>query len=77
VTHEQAVKWMAAHGHLGYANEIQALEAAKWEAIGEAGQNWQHCPFIREKIKQIDAEIAEAQRAAWERYEDWRTDPLD
>lgn len=73
---KDAVKWMADNGHLGYASEIHALEAIKWETIGEAGRYWQECPFVREKIKQIETEIAEVERAAWERYDDWRTDAL-
>jgi len=76
MTGAQAVKWMAANGRLGYASEIHALEAIKWETIGEAGRDWQHCPFVREKIKQIETEIAEVEQAALDRYEDWASDPL-
>ena len=72
-----AVMWMAKHGHPGYANEIQELVALKWETIGEAGRYWQHCEVTQAKVKKIEAEIAEIERCAWERYEDWRTDPLD
>jgi hypothetical protein len=74
MTEDGAVQWMSKHGHLGYANEIHALEAIKWETIGEAGRYWQHCPFVQAKIKQIEAEIAEVKQAALDRYEDWATD---
>jgi hypothetical protein len=77
MTGEQAVIWMAKHGHPGYANEIQALEATKWETIGEAGRYWQLCPFTHATIMKIQAEIAEVQQVALDRYEDWASDPLD
>lgn len=71
---KQTVAWMTKNGRLGYASEIHALEAIKWETIGEAGRYWQECPFVREKIAKIRAEIAEIEQAALDRYEDWASD---
>ena len=72
----QAVDWMSKHGRLGYAAEINALQASMNEYIGEAGPNWQHCPELQRIVKSIRAEIAEVEQAALERYEDWASDPL-
>jgi hypothetical protein len=76
VNGKQAVAWMTKSGRLGYANEIHALEAIKWETIGEAGRYWRTCPFVGEKIRRIETEIAEVEQSALDRYEDWASDPL-
>lgn len=65
---------MAENGHLGYAAEVHALEATKWETIGEAGQFWQLCGFTRRTVLKIQAEIEEVEQAALDRYEDWASD---
>ena len=77
MTEDGAVEWMTKNGRPGYANEINALEAIKSETIGEAGRYWQFCEFTQEKVRKIEAEIAEVKRAAYDRYDDWVSDPLD
>jgi hypothetical protein len=76
MTHDGAVEWMARHGHPEYANQIRDLKDHKNEIIGDAGRYWQYCEFTQAALAKIDAKIEEIGRRAWERYEDWRTDPL-
>lgn len=76
MTREQAVVWMTKHGHPGYANRINALQASIHEHIGDAGRYWQDCEATMNIIKSIRAEIVEIEQAALDRYEDWASDPL-
>jgi hypothetical protein len=76
MTEDGAVEWMAKHGRPGYAAKIHELEARINEYIGDAGRYWQDCPVTMGFIKSIRAEIDEIKRAAWDRYDDWASDPL-
>jgi hypothetical protein len=71
------VDWMFQHGHKGYANEINALQSVKDEIRAEAGRYWDQCPFTTADLAKVDAQIEEVRRAAYDRYDDWRTDALD
>jgi hypothetical protein len=71
-----AVKWMAEHGHPGYANEIAELEARKAEVFAE-GQQLPYCSSTIARLNKLNEQIEEVRRAAWDRWDDWRSDPLD
>lgn len=71
-----AVAWNAAHGRPCFAIQIEALRATKSELIGEGGRYWQDCPHITDAMRQIDAEIEELAQAAYDRFDDLRSDPL-
>jgi hypothetical protein len=72
-----AVDWMFAHGHKGYAREIADLQSVKDEIRAEAGRYGHLCPFTQADLAKVDAQIEEVRRAAYDRFDDWRTDALD
>lgn len=59
-----AVEWMAENGHLSYKNRIEELKK-------------QLRAYADEDNAQILEEIDEIRREAYDRYDDWRSDPLD
>lgn len=68
------VTWMSEHGKTGYAQDIDDDRSTYYLVIGEAGPDWRHCPFTRERLEKLNHEIKEAFRAACDRYEDWASD---
>lgn len=68
------VRWMADHGHPGYANEINALECTINEIKGDAGRYWDQCEFTRGTIAKIRDAIETVRREAQDRYDDWVSD---
>ena len=74
INEDTVIEWMAEQGRTGYAAEINALLATRDEIFAEAGPNGKFCPFVQRQLAQIDAEVAEVKRAAYDRYQDWASD---
>lgn len=75
-----AVKWMAENGHPGYANEIREIESKMdevKEAGGKLGLFWHKCDHTLQLLACYQEQIEEVRRAAYDRWDDWRSDPLD
>jgi len=67
---------LAAIGDRRFADQIADLEATKAETIGDAGRYWQQCDATQRRLSLINAEIAELESLAYDRFDDLASDPL-
>lgn len=68
------IAWMTENGHPGYANEIHDVRCNMDEIKGEAGPNWQICPFTQARLKSCEDQISEIVQSAQDRFDDWASD---
>jgi hypothetical protein len=71
---QRIVAWMTKRDHPGYAQEIADASDTYTLTVAEAGRDWQHCEFTRQRLVSINAGIRQAFEDAVERYTDWATD---
>lgn len=66
------IKWMTENGHPGYAAEIAVIEGMKPDILASPFADIRKLAldFLNDKIEQVRQE-------AQDRYDDWKTDPLD
>ncbi len=70
------VAWMTEHGHPSYEIEINEFRSNIDLIKGEAGPDWQFCPFTMDLIKHVEDQIERVREEAEARYDDWKTDAL-
>lgn len=62
------VEWMAKNGHVSYKNRILELTSQV---------NDMSSPISEDEVQTLLDRIEEIRREAYDRYDDWKTDPLD
>jgi len=68
------VTWMRHHGRPGYAKRIYRFQKAIALALTH---NHHGVRAARKRVEVLEAHIETIRQEAYERYDDWRTDPLD